>query len=347
MKTGVLLINVGTPRELTEGAIREYLDEFLMDPFVLDIPFPLRWLLVKQFILPRRPAKALGQYEKIWTSKGSPLRVFLNELAQKVAKHLGDDFVVAGGMRYGEPSLASALCDLKQRGADRLVLFPMYPQYSLAATESSLHAVKLWTEKNWKEVECTSISPFYDHPEFIGAFLEIGRPYLEGNWDHILFSYHGLPERQIRRVDPSRSHCLKRADCCKKMGTANTRCYRAQCFETTRQLVNALGLKETQYSTAFQSRLGVTSWIRPYTDIVLKELPSKGYKNVLVWVPSFVSDCLETLEEITHRGTEIFKNAGGHKLQLIPSLNASEPWVQAVCRMLQYPHAQNRSRPSL
>ena len=331
MKKGVLLINLGSPQSPEEADVRSYLREFLSDPYVIDIPFIFRMMLLYFFILPFRPAKSAEAYKKIWTKRGSPLLFHSQDLAAKVQSILGSNYVVELGMRYGQPSLREALDRLHAQKLSSLVVIPLYPQYSYAATLSSLTRVKKLLAAMKSEVPVRYLESFYDQPDFIEAFLERGREVLaRDNYDHVLFSFHGVPERQIRRCDASGDHCLNTVECCQKMVAANKQCYRAQCYETARILAKRLGLKEKGYTVGFQSRLGRTPWIRPYTDVLLKELADRSVRRIALFSPSFVADCLETLEEIEMRGRADFKSYGGEELTLVPSLNSSDAWAQAV-----------------
>jgi ferrochelatase len=336
MKTGVLLINLGTPDSPEAGDVRRYLREFLMDPFVVDIPWVARWLLVNGVILPRRPADSAALYRKVWTDRGSPLLYHLLDLVHGVQEQLGGAYVVRPGMRYGSPSIGSALAAFQKDRVDRVIAFPLYPQYSLAATESSLEELRTAARALDFKPPITSVPEFYDDPAFIDCFVERFRETLERGlaFDHVVFSFHGLPERQIRKTDATGAHCLSRADCCRldprRPGAPNSRCYRAQCFRTATLIADGLRLAPEQYTVSFQSRLGRTPWIKPYTDVVYDELAARGIRRLAVLSPSFVADCLETLEEIAIRGRSQFERAGGESLSLVPSLNSDAPWVKTV-----------------
>ncbi len=335
-RTGVLLINLGTPDAPESPEVRRYLREFLSDPRVLDMSAAGRWLLLNFVILPRRPAASAAAYRKIWTDAGSPLLVHGRALASSVQAELGPSFEVALAMRYGSPSIASAMQDLARRGADDLVVFALYPHYSSASTGSTLERVYALAAREWNTPFVTAVPPFYDHPAFISAFAAVGRPVLgELRPDHVVFSYHGLPERHIKKSDATGRHCLASPDCCARIVEANRNCYRAQCFETTRLLAAALGIEPARATVAFQSRLGRTPWILPYTDVVLPELAAKGVRRVAVFCPAFIADCLETLEEIGIRARETFVEAGGEELRLVPSLNSHPLWVKAVTQLVR------------
>jgi ferrochelatase len=338
MKTGILLVNLGSPEAPTAAAVRPYLREFLSDPRVIDIPAPLRWLLLNAVILPFRPAKSAEAYRQVWTPEGSPLLAHSRAFARKMAEHLGAGYKVVLAMRYGNPSLASAVEELRREPLKEIVVFPLYPQYASASTGSSLEeAMRLFAAKD-NVPALRVVAPFYDDPGYLEAMVDNAAPLLRDfRPDHILFSYHGLPERQIRKSEFSPEHadlCLAREDgCCADHGIENPYCYRSQSFLTTRLLVEKLGVDASKTSTSFQSRLGRTPWIKPYTDFVLEDLAKKGVKRLAVFSPSFVADCLETLEEMAIRGAESFKAAGGEDLLLIPALNATTPWVRAAAAL--------------
>ncbi|HEX5034637.1 MAG TPA: ferrochelatase, partial [bacterium] len=278
---GVLLINLGTPAVPTPSAVRRYLRQFLSDPMVIDINPVARWLLVNLVIAPFRSPKSAKAYQKIWTGHGSPLLYNTRNLGRAVAEKLGPDYAVEIGMRYGEPSIESALRHLLERGVKEIRVFPLYPQYSTSATGSSQSEVFRIAKKLGNPVPLRFLMPFFDHPGFVGAFAEIGRPYLESfQPDHVLFSFHGLPERQIEKVDLGGNHCLKSPDCCEKIIPANGLCYRAHSFASARAIAAELKLPPEKFSVSFQSRLGRTPWIKPYTDFVIPELIAAGKKRI-------------------------------------------------------------------
>ena len=322
--TGVLLVQLGTPAAPTPRAVRRYLREFLSDPRVLDIPVLPRRLLLETVILPTRPRRSAAAYKKIWTPEGSPLLVHSRALAESLARALGPDYRVALGMRYGEPALGTALKGLAAAGALRVLVLPLFPQWAASSTGSAFARAAELAAAEWDPPELELLGPFWSEPGFVEAWHETARePLAAFRPDHVLFSFHGLPERQIRKSDPTGGHCLASADCCDAPpGEALARCYRAQCYATATALAGALGAPGGAWSVAFQSRLGGTPWIRPYTDVRLPELAAAGVKRLAVLCPAFVADCLETLEEIGIRGREQFRAAGGDDLLLVPSLNA-------------------------
>lgn len=334
-KIGVLLINLGTPRSPQTGDVAEYLNDFLMDPFVVDIPYLLRWLLVRVLIVPRRSKSSAQLYKHIWTQEGSPLLVHLMKLATEVQRELGNLYRIKPAMRYGNPSIRSALEEFQAESVTELRVLPLYPQFSVAATGSSIAEVRRWARYLRTSFPIAFLPPFYDLEPYLNAVVEVSKPPLEKiNFDRVLFSFHGLPERQVRKTDRSGEHCLRAPDCCDKILRINQNCYRAQCFATAKSLADRLKIEPTRYLVCFQSRLGSTPWIQPHTDECYRTLPKQGIKKLAVICPSFVADCLETLEEVRIRGREEFLRNGGEELSLIPSLNSTQVWVKAVSRLI-------------
>jgi ferrochelatase len=335
-KTGVLLLNLGTPDAPETAPVRRYLREFLYDPRVIDIHPVGRMLLLEGAILPFRPSKSAEAYKKIWTDKGSPLLFHSVALKEAVQAKLGAAVPVELGMQYGNPSIPSALESLRQQQVEQIVVAPLYPQYSASSTGSALEKVYQHASTRWVIPAISTVGAFYDHPGFIEAFRDVARPVIDAlNADHVLFSYHGLPERHMRKADDSGAHCLASKSCCDTLTPVNRNCYRAQCVATTKLLAQALQLAPEQYSLSFQSRLGRTPWIQPYTDLVIPELAKQGKRRIAVLCPAFVADCLETLEEIGLRAREQFKAEGGEELVLVPSLNATPRWIDAVVELLR------------
>lgn len=336
--TGVLLINLGTPDAPTPDAVGRYLREFLMDGFVINMPAPLRWFLVNVMIVPRRKYQSAEAYQKIQTPQGSPLLVQTQALAQEVTQRLnaiGENYAVEIGMRYGNPSIESALQKLKSGGVSRIIVLPLYPQYA----ESSFETAVLETKRSAQELGCeemlTFLPPFYDDPGFINAWAERIRANINPETtDHMVFSFHGLPVSHLAKFH-SVGQPRPTADCCNEISSTNQNCYRAQCFATARAIAAQLQLHPDDYSVSFQSRLGRAEWIRPNTVDVIQDLARRGHRRVAVACPSFVCDCLETLEEMGMRGRETFMQAGGEAFQLIPSLNANPNWIEAVVRMIE------------
>lgn len=339
-KIGVLIVNLGTPDSPSVPDVRKYLREFLMDGRVVDIPFLLRWALVNLIIAPFRAPKSAKIYKEVWTEAGSPLKVYGLAIEKMLQESLGEDYIVSLGMRYQSPSMESALSKLKDKGLEKIIVIPFFPQYA-SATTGSVHEKVMDLVKSWQIIpEMVMIQSYFDHPQFIEAFAETAKQYLaKENFDHFIFSYHGLPERQIRKGD-STGDCLKiakqdkskasEANCCASIHPLNKSCYRAQCFETTRLLTKALGISEENYTVCFQSRLGNDPWVKPYTEDTIKQLTKAGKKRILAFSPSFVSDCLETTIEIGEEYKEIFEHEGGEHWQLVESLNDSPLWVDVL-----------------
>ena len=334
--TGVLLINVGTPDAPDVASVRRYLREFLSDPYVIDIHPIARWLLLHLVILPRRPAVSAAAYQKVWTDEGSPLRVHGLALAKALEQELGDGHRVVLGMRYGSPSIRDGLEALSRAGARRIVVFPLYPQYASSSTETSLVEVRRVAATLWEEPDLAVVPPFFDDEGLVRGAAELGAPILEENQaEYVLFSFHGLPERHIRKQDASGRHCLAREGCCDQVGEANANCYRAQCFATARALAARLELAPDTWSVSFQSRLGRTPWITPHTDVILPQLAQGGVRRVAVFCAAFVADCLETLEEIGIRAKADFEAHGGEDLRLVPAVNTHPTWVRAAARLVR------------
>ena len=336
--TGVLLVNLGTPDAPQTPEVRRYLREFLMDGRVIDIPAPARWALVNLIIGPIRAPKSARAYQKVWMDEGSPLLVHGERLRDEVAKQI-TEWPVALAMRYGNPSLQQGIDTLQRAGCDHLVVCPLYPQYASSTTGSTVEAVYRAVQSQWNTPFISVVPPFYAHPSFIEAFAEVGRPVLDAlEPDHVLFSFHGLPQRHLRKSDPSGSHCTT-TDCCERAiasgGQHGQQCYRAQCAVTARLIAAHYGLPEDGWSFSFQSRLGQEEWIKPYTDDHIEQLARDGVKRLAVFCPAFVADCLETIEEIGMEAAETFKEAGGDAFALVPSLNASPRWVETVCELVR------------
>jgi ferrochelatase len=338
-RVGVLLVNLGTPDAPTPEAVGSYLREFLMDGFVIDVPKPLRWFMVNVLIVPRRKEQSAKAYQKVQLPEGSPLLVYTRELAEKVAARLAiddDRCVIEHAMRYGNPSIAASLAKLHSQDVSRIVVFPLYPQYAESSFETAVVETKRRAQELGYGERLFFFPPFYDRPEFITAFARrIAGECEQQPPEHIVFSFHSLPERHLKRLDATSEHCLVESTCCDGIGTVNKNCYRAQCVFTARAIAERLGLKEDSYTVSFQSRLGRAKWIGPTTENVLRELAQRGLKRIAVSCPSFVADCLETLEEMGIRGRQTFLSAGGEELRLIPSLNADPLWVETVVKWVQ------------
>lgn len=329
-KIGVLIVNLGTPDSTATGDVRKYLREFLMDGRVIDIPFIPRWMLVNLIIAPFRAPKSAHEYRKLFTERGSPLLFHTQDLKDKLVQKLDPEkYLVSIAMRYQTPSIENGLAELMNAKVKKIIVLPLFPQYASASNGSVIDKV-MEIAQGWQIIpDFTFISNFLDHPLFLQAWAEQGQEAMEKEeYDRYLFSYHGLPERQIRKGSVE-GYCQLGA-CCNKYGTKNHFCYRAQCFQTTRLLATKLGLPEEKVVTSFQSRLGNDPWIKPYTDEIIKEFAREGIKKVLVFSPAFVADCLETTIEVAQEYKEKFEELGGEHWDLVPSLNSNDTWVDCV-----------------
>ena len=324
----LLLVNLGSPASTDVADVRRYLNQFLMDPYVVDLPWPLRRLLVS-LILIKRPAASAHAYASIWWDEGSPLVVLSKRLHQAM-KGSWTHGPVELAMRYGEPSLQTVLTRLAAQGIKQVTLAPLYPQFADSTTTTVIEEAKRVVREHQLAMRFSLLPPFYDQPEYLDALVDSAKPYLEQDFDHLLLSFHGLPERHLHKLDPS-GHCLKGVDCCRTAAPeVLATCYRAQCLRSAELFAQRMGLKPEQWSVSFQSRLGRAKWIEPYTEARLDELGKQGVKKLLVMCPAFVADCIETLEEIGDRGREQFIEAGGESLQLVPCLNDHPSWVAAL-----------------
>jgi ferrochelatase len=342
--TGLLLLNLGTPDAPDTTSVRRYLREFLSDPRVIDVNAVGRALLLNLIILPFRPARSAHAYQQIWTDRGSPLLYHSIDLAQAVADRLGDGWQVELAMRYGQPSIAQAMVGFQRADVDRIVVFALFPQYATSSTGTAVARVMELAGGNWNVPAISVVPAFHGEPAFLDAFAQVAHAALDGaGVDHVLFSFHGLPERQIIKSDPTGTGCLT-TGCCDR--AANPACYRAQCVATARALAARLDLAGDGFTTCFQSRLGRIPWITPHTDGEIDRLARGGVKRVGVVCPAFVADCLETLEEIGIRARDQFRAAGGDELVLVPSLNASDAWADAVCAIARR-HASAMMLPVL
>ena len=335
--TGVLLVNLGTPDSTAVPDVRRYLAQFLMDPRVIDIPWPGRAALVHGIILRTRPRKSAAAYKEVWTERGSPLLVHGQDLTAALQQELGDGVQVALAMRYQNPSVQSALEEFAARGVDDVLVVPLFPQYSQAAWASAYDEVVRVAGRMQNTPNLRFVAPFYDHPQFLDAVAEVARPHLQSfGADRVIMSFHGLPQKHVKKSDAGGQHCLKVKDCCKTITHANRFCYSAQSYATARGLADRLGLAEEDYEVTFQSRL-TKRWIEPFTDVRLEQLPKEGYKRVAVLCPSFVADCLETIEEIGMQAKETFVEAGGEDLLAVPCVNAEQPWVKGLANIVREP----------
>lgn len=328
-KIGILLVNLGTPDSPATSDVRRYLKEFLLDPRVIDIPTIPRNLLVRGIIAPFRAPKSAKSYKAIWTKDGSPLLHYSQMAAQMLQAKLGDTYLVKLAMRYGQPSLPDVLGAFEKSGLERLRIIPMFPQYA-SATTGSVHQRVMEIVANWQTIPPIEfVNSYPAHELMIDTFAENGRKQNPADYDHILFSFHGLPQRQLIKAD-MHNHCQMRPDCCEQYGDHNAFCYGAQCQLTAKKIAEKLSLDKSKYTVCYQSRLGKTPWIQPYTSVVLEELAKKGAKKILVFSPAFVSDCLETIFEIGTEYQEDFEKLGGHEVQLVPSLNDHPNWIRTL-----------------
>lgn len=325
-RQAALFVNLGSPASYKVADVRSYLREFLSDARVLDTHPLIRWLVLNLFILPFRPSRSAAAYRKVWTPEGSPLVVMTRRQRDLVRKTL-DDFPIEVAMRYGQPSIDTAIARLKQQDVESLYVLPLYPHYAMSSYETVVAKATESIARQMPHLRVSFLQPFYQDPGYIAALVESAEPYLTKDYDRLLFSFHGLPERHLRRADPSKAHCLHISDCCHTASPVHATCYRHQCFKTVEAFVARAGISQGTYSVSFQSRLGREPWLRPYTDEEFIRLAQTGVKKLRVLCPAFVSDCLETLEEISIEGRKVFLEAGGESFQLIPCLNDHPAWI--------------------
>jgi protoporphyrin/coproporphyrin ferrochelatase len=331
MGNGVLLVNLGSPDSPSVPDVRKYLREFLMDGRVLDTPWPVRFCVVNFAILPSRPKESAHAYQKIWTSEGSPLVVTSRRVQQKLQGRVTVPVELA--MRYQNPSIKSALEKLVAKEVTQLLVIPLFPHYAMSSYESAAERVKEVASKMAPQMKIEIQPPYFDAPDYIAALAASAKNNLDAGYDHLLFSFHGIPERHLRKSDPTGCHCLAKENCCEVPSPAHATCYRAQCFKTVAAFVAKAGVPKEKYSVSFQSRLGKDPWLKPYTDLEIEKFPARGIKKILVICPAFVSDCLETLEEIGMRGRESFLKAGGEDLTLVPCMNEHPLWISTLEKM--------------
>jgi ferrochelatase len=329
VKKGILLMNLGSPDTTSVKDVRRYLNEFLMDGKVIDIPYILRSLLVKGIIVPFRAPKSAEAYKTIWTKDGSPLVDLTKQLQKALQAKFSEPVEIC--MRYGNPDPATGFERLLKVAPDldEVILFPLYPHYAMSSYETAVEYAYEIHKKNNYTFKLTTITPFFNDEDYIHSLAESMKPYLQQEYDQLLFSYHGIPQRHIRKSDTTKCHCLQVNDCCNTPSEAHATCYRHQVFTTTKLVTEKLNITPDKYKISFQSRLG-KGWLEPFTDIRLMELPGEGVKKLLIICPAFVSDCLETLEEIAERGKESFLQAGGESFTMIPCLNTHTDWVNTM-----------------
>lgn len=333
-KTGILIVNLGTPDEPTRPAVYRYLKQFLLDPRVIDIHPIARNLLVRGIIAPFRSGKSAQAYRQLWTPQGSPLKYYGEQLVQQVQQLLGSEYVVELAMRYQNPSIESAVKRLMEAKVSKIKIFPLFPQYASASTGSAHEEVMRVLAGQQLIPDLEFISAYSTWEPMIELFVENARQFNLYSYDHILFSYHGLPQRHLLKGDAF-NHCLQSPHCCQTLTPTNQFCYSAQCYATTRAIANALNLKQEQYTVCFQSRLGNDPWVQPYTVRTIEELAKSGAKRLLVFCPAFTADCLETSVEVKFEYQEDFEKWGGERIDLVPSLNDSPQWAAAVARLLR------------
>ena len=333
MKKGILLVNLGSPDSTKVKDVRNYLDEFLMDERVIDMAYWKRFLLVKGIILNTRPKRSAEAYKKVWWDEGSPLIVISERFTEKISKKI--DVPVALGMRYGSMSIKKGFEELIKQDVNEVLLVPLYPHYAMSSYETVVVKAEEVQQKHFPSIKMDVLPVFYDHPDYVNALSNSIKKGLEGfDYDHILFSYHGIPERHIYKSDTTKSHCKIDGNCCNTPSEAHKTCYRHQCFETTKAVAKQLNLTKENYNDSFQSRLLKDPWLKPYTDFELERLAKEGVKKLAVITPAFVADCLETLEEIAMEGKKEFLDAGGEDYKHIPCLNDDDEWVDVMANWI-------------
>jgi len=332
MNKGVLLVNLGSPDSTSVGDVRRYLNEFLMDGRVIDAPWLLRRFIVGMILI-NRPKQAAEAYKKIWLPEGSPLIVTSKRVQAELQKRVTVPVELA--MRYQNPSIPDAIRKLRERGVDELFLVPLFPHYAMSSYETAVERVREVAAKLAPQMRVEAQPPYGDAPDYITALAASAANHLAAGYDQLLFSFHGLPERHLHKSDPTGGHCLTVSNCCETDSPAHATCYRAQCFKTVAAFVAKAGVPVNRHSISFQSRLGRDPWLKPYTDFELAGLPKRGVKKLLVICPAFVSDCLETLEEIGIRGRRTFLEAGGKEFAQIPCLNEHPLWISALEKMIR------------
>ena len=345
-KQGVLLVNLGSPDSASVPDVRKYLREFLMDGRVLDAPWPVRFGIVNFAILPKRPKESAHAYQSIWLLEGSPLVVTSKRVRAHLQKRLSIPVELA--MRYQNPSIESAINELHYAGVTETLLIPLFPHYAMSSYETAVVRVQKVAAELAPQMKIIVRPAYYNDTDYIKALVGSAAESLQTDYDHLLFSYHGIPERHLQKSDPTKCHCLKVSNCCETPSPAHATCYRAQCFQTTKEFVKAAKVSEGKYSIAFQSRLGRDPWLTPYTDQEVERLAKNGVRRLLVICPAFVSDCLETIEEIGMRGRETFLQAGGESYTMIPCLNEHPLWIDALETFVlnKFPDAQRKAPTS-
>lgn len=330
MSKGILLVNLGSPDSTAVADVRRYLNEFLMDGRVIDVAWPIRRFVVGMILL-KRPRESAHAYEKIWTKEGSPLIVTSGNVQKKLQERVKVPVELA--MRYQNPSIPRAVRKLAGQGVDELLLIPLFPHYAMSSFETAVERVKEVARQIAPNMRIEAQPPYFKDPDYIAALVASAGDFLKKDYDYLLFSYHGIPERHVKKSDPTGCHCLAKEDCCEVANPAHATCYRAQCFQTTAAFAQQAGIPREKYSVSFQSRLGKDPWLKPYTDFEFERLARQGVRKLLVICPAFVADCLETIEEIRIRGRDSFLQAGGIELTQIPCLNEHPLWIGVLERM--------------
>jgi ferrochelatase len=331
-KRGVLLINLGSPDSPSVADVKRYLREFLMDGRVIDSPWPIRFALVNGIIIPRRAHQSAEAYASIWTKEGSPLVLTSKNVCAELQKRISIPIELA--MRYQNPAITDAINNLVYQGVTDLFIIPLFPHWAMSSFETAAERAREVAYEQAPHMKVTVIEAFYNNPDYISALVESARPFLTKRVDHLLFSFHGLPERHLHKADPTGHHPIDKPICCDESNPAHRTCYRGQCLKTVEAFVREGKIAQGAYSVAFQSRLGCEPWMKPYTDVELERLAKSGAKRLAVMCPAFVSDCLETLEEVGMRGRDIFLNNGGEEFTLIPCLNKTPRWIATLERMI-------------
>ena len=332
MSKAVLLVNLGSPDSPSVPDVRRYLNEFLMDERVIDVAWPVRRFVVGMILI-NRPKESAHAYQSIWTQEGSPLIVISRHVQALLQKRV--QVLVELAMRYQNPSVPEVVRKMAAQGVTEVMLIPLFPHYAMSSYESAVEWVKKHVAKLAPGMKLTVRPPYYNSPDYINALAEVSADALKTDFDHLLFSFHGVPERQIKKSDPTGCHCLTVPNCCETPSPAHEFCYRAQCFQTAKLMAAHCGVPANKWSVSFQSRLGKDPWLKPFTDFELERLPKEGVKKLLIISPAFVSDCLETIEELGIRGKETFEQAGGEKYTLIPCLNEHPTWIAALEKMVK------------
>ncbi len=332
MSKAVLLVNLGSPDSPSVPDVRRYLNEFLMDGRVIDVAWPLRRFIVGMILI-NRPKESAHAYQSVWTKEGSPLIVTSRNVQKLLQQRVKVPVELA--MRYQNPSVPDVVKKLTAQGVTDLLMIPLFPHYAMSSYETAVVWVQDCVKKFAPQMKLTVQKPYYDSPDYLTALAAVAADALKTDYDHLLFSFHGVPERQIKKSDPTGSHCLSFDRCCEVNSPAHEFCYRHQCFATAKALASWCAVPKDKWSVAFQSRLGKDPWLKPYTDFELERLAKAGVKKLLVISPAFVADCLETIEEIGIRGRETFVQAGGERYTLIPCLNEHPAWISALENMVK------------